>query len=154
MAKASSPTPTIKNKKATFNYHILETHECGIVLVGSEVKSLRSGKASLEESFAMIRNNEAFLRDCNISPYPQAGYEQHEPTRERKLLLHRREITKLHQAVSQKGLTLIPMKIFFNERGRIKVIIGLAQGKKLFDKRHDLKKREHQRDMDRAMRRR
>lgn len=154
MAKASSPTPVIKNKKATFNYHILDTYECGIVLVGSEVKSLRSGKASLEEAYAMIRDGEVFLRDCNISPYPQASYKPHEPTRERKLLLHRREIRKLHQKVSQRGLTLIPLKMYFNERGRVKVVIGLAQGKKTHDKRQDIKKREHRRDMERAMRRR
>lgn len=155
MPKPAHPTPVIKNKKARFQYEILEKHECGIVLTGSEVKSLRNGKASLEESFALIRGDEAFLRDCNIQPYMQAaGVGQHEPTRERKLLMHRREIRKLFQQVTQKGLTLIPIRLFFNERGLAKVLIGLARGKKLHDKRQDTKKREHQRDMDRAMRRR
>lgn len=155
MAKqAPSPTPVIRNKKARFEYDILETHNCGVVLTGSEVKSLRAGKASLEEAYAHIRDGEAFLRACNIQPYPQAGYAQHDPTRDRKLLMHRREIRKLHEQVTQKGLTLIPLKMFFNERGLVKVVIGLARGKKLHDKRQDVKKREHQRDIDRAMRRR
>jgi SsrA-binding protein len=155
MPQAPHPTPVIKNKKARFQYEILEKHECGIVLTGSEVKSLRSGKASLEESFALIRGGEAFLRDFNIQPYAQAsGLSQHEPTRERKLLMRRREIKKLFEQVSRKGLTLIPMKLFFNDRGLAKVLIGLARGKKLHDKRQDTKKREAQRDMERAMRRR
>jgi len=155
MPQAAHPTPVIKNKKARFQYEILEKHECGIVLTGSEVKSLRAGKASLEESFALIRGGEAFLRDFNIQPYSQAsGVAQHEPTRERKLLLRRREIKKLHEQVSRKGLTLIPMKLFFNERGLAKVLIGLARGKKLHDKRQDTKTREVKREMERAMRRR
>ena len=153
MAKRPPPTPQIKNKKARFNFEILEQAEAGISLTGSEVKSLRSGKASLEEAYAVIRDGEAFLRDCNISPYPQAGYAQHKPTRERKLLLHRREIRKLFNKVTQKGLTLIPLKMYFNDRGLVKVLIGLARGKKLHDKRQDLKKRDDQRAMARALRR-
>ena len=154
MAKRPPPTPQIKNKKARFNFEILEQAEAGISLTGSEVKSLRSGKASLEEAFAVIRDGEAFLRDCNISPYPQAGYAQHKPTRERKLLLHRREIRKLFNKVTQKGLTLIPLRMYFNDRGLVKVVIGLARGKKLHDKRQALKKRDDQRAMARALRRR
>jgi SsrA-binding protein len=154
MAKRPPLTPQIKNKKARFDFEILEQAEAGISLTGSEVKSLRSGKASLEEAYAVIRDGEAFLRDCNISPYPQAGYAQHKPTRERKLLLHRREIRKLFNKVTQKGLTLIPLKMYFNERGLVKVVIGLARGKKLHDKRQDLKKRDDQRAMARALRRR
>ena len=154
MAKRPPPTPQIKNKKARFNFEILEQAEAGISLTGSEVKSLRSGKASLEEAFAVIRDGEAFLRDCNISPYPQAGYAQHKPTRERKLLLHKREIRKLFNKVTQKGLTLIPLKLYFNDRGIVKILIGLARGKKLHDKRQDLKKRDDQRAMARALRRR
>ena len=153
MTKGPPPTPVIKNKKARFNFEILEQAEAGISLTGSEVKSLRSGKASLEEAFAVIRESEVFLRDCNISPYPQAGYAQHKPTRERKLLLHKREIRKLLNKVTQKGLTLVPLKMYFNERGLVKVLIGLARGKKLHDKRQDLKKRDDRRAMDRAQRR-
>ena len=153
MAKGPPPTPQIKNKKARFNFEILEQAEAGISLTGSEVKSLRAGKASLEEAFAIIRDGEAFLRDCNISPYPQAGYAQHKPTRERKLLLHKREIRKLFNKVTQKGLTLIPLKLYFNDRGIVKILIGLARGKKLHDKRQDLKKRDDQRAMERAQRR-
>ena len=154
MAKRPPPTPQIKNKKARFNFEILEQAEAGISLTGSEVKSLRAGKASLEEAFAIIRDGEAFLRDCNISPYPQAGYAQHKPTRERKLLLHKREIRKLFNKVTQKGLTLVPLKMYFNDRGLVKVLIGLVRGKKLHDKRQDLKKRDDQRAMARAQRER
>jgi SsrA-binding protein len=153
MAKRPPPSPQIRNKKARFRFEVLEQAEAGISLTGSEVKSLRSGKASLEEAYAVIRDDEAFLRDCNISPYPQAGYAQHKPTRERKLLLHKREIRKLFNKVTQKGLTLIPLKMYFNDRGLVKVLIGLARGKKLHDKRQDLKKRDDQRAMARAQRR-
>ncbi len=154
MSKTPPPTPTIKNKKARFNFEILEQVEAGIALTGSEVKSLRNGKASLDEAFAVVRNGEVFLHDCNISPYPQAGYAQHAPTRQRKLLLHRREIRKLAGKVTQKGLTLVPLKLYFNDRGMVKVLIGLARGKKTHDKRQTIKKREHEREIKRAMRRR
>jgi len=153
MAKQPPTTPVIKNKRARFNFEILEKFECGIALTGSEVKSLRDGKASLEEAWAAIRDGEAYLRDCTIQPYPQAGYAQHEPTRPRKLLLHRREIRRLHQQVTQKGLTLVPIRILFNDRGLAKCVIGLARGKKLHDKRQDHKKRDAEREMKRAMRR-
>ncbi len=114
MAKGPQKSPpSIANKKARFNFEILEKIEAGISLTGSEVKSLRSGKASLEEAFAVIRGGEAFLRSCNISPYPQAGYAQHEPTRDRKLLMHRRELQKWNDKVTQKGLTLVPLKLYF-----------------------------------------
>lgn len=154
MAKGPPPTPQIRNKKARFNFEILEQVEAGISLTGSEVKSLRDGRASLEEAYALVREGEVFLRDCNISPYPQAGYAQHQPTRERKLLLHRRQIRKLHNKVTQKGLTLVPLKMYFSDRGIVKVLIGLCRGKKLHDKRADLKKRDDQRAMARALRRR
>jgi len=154
MSKSPPPPPRIHNKKARFHFDILETHEAGIALTGSEVKSLRSGKASLDEAFAVIRDGEMFLRDCHVSHYPQAGYAQHEPTRERKLLLRGREIRKLHAKVTQKGLTLVPTELYFNERGLVKVQIALARGKKLHDKRQDLKKAEHSREMQREARRR
>jgi SsrA-binding protein len=154
MVKGPPQTPQIKNKKARFNFEILEQVEAGISLTGSEVKSLRAGQASLEEAFAWIRDGEVYLRSCNISPYPQAGYAQHEPTRERKLLLHRREIRKLLNKVTQKGLTLIPIKMYFSERGRIKVLLGLARGKKTHDKRQDIKKRDDTRLAQRELKRR
>ena len=152
MSAKVPPTPVIRNKKARVNYEVLEQVEAGIALTGSEVKSLRNGKASLEEAYAVIRDGEVFLRSCNISPYPQAGYAQHEPTRERKLLLHRREIRKLAGKVTQKGLTLVPLKMYFNERGIVKVLIGLVRGKKLHDKRETIKRRDQQREIARLTR--
>lgn len=154
MTKRPVSSPRITNRKASFRFEILEKIEAGIALTGSEVKSLRAGKASLEEAFAMVREGEAFLRDCNISPYENAGYAQHQPTRERRLLLHKREIRKLHAKLTQQGLTLIPLEVHFNDRGRVKVMLAVCKGKKLHDKRTDLKRKEHQRDMDRAMKRR
>jgi SsrA-binding protein len=154
MAKSPPKSPVIRNKKARFNFEILEKLEAGIALTGSEVKSLRDGKASLDEAFATIREGDVLLRDCNISPYPMATYDQHAPTRERRLLLHRREIRKWEAKVTQRGLTIIPLAIYFSERGVAKVELALARGKTHEDKRADLKKREHEREMDRAMKRR
>lgn len=152
--KRAAPTPRILNRRARFDYEILEKEEAGIALTGSEVKSLRSGRASLEEAYAKIRGTEVFLVGFNISPYPMAGYAQHHPTRERKLLLHRRQIRRWVAKVAQRGLTLIPLAVYFNDRGRIKVELALARGKTHADKRSDIQKREHERDMARAMRRR
>ncbi len=154
MAKGPSSTPVIHNKKAAFNFEILEKLEAGIALTGSEVKSLRDGRASLDEAFAMIRDGEVYLRGCNISPYPMAGYAQHQPTRERKLLLHARQIHKWESKVVLRGLTLIPLSIYFSERGLVKVSLALARGKTHSDKRETLKKREQMREIDRAMKRR
>lgn len=154
MAKTPPQPRRIENRKARFHFEILEEHEAGIALTGSEVKSLRNGQAKIEEGFAMIRGGEAFLRDCHIAPYVNATTKAHEPIRERRLLLHRRQIRKLHDKVTQQGLTLIPLSLYFNERGMVKVCIALAKGKKLFDKRQTIKKREHERDMNRALRRR
>ncbi|MBW7905172.1 MAG: SsrA-binding protein SmpB [Phycisphaerae bacterium] len=154
MTKRPASSPRITNRKASFRFEILEKIEAGVALTGSEVKSLRAGKASLEEAFAMVREGEAFLRDCNISPYENAGYAQHAPTRERRLLLHKREIRKLHSKLTQQGLTLIPLEMHFNDRGRVKVLLAVCRGKKLHDKRTDLMRKQHQRDMDRAMKRR
>ncbi len=153
MPKVPSTTPVIRNKKARFDFEILETVDAGIVLTGSEVKSLRDGKASLEEAFASIQDEEVWLRDCNISPYPMAGYAQHKPTRERKLLLHRREIRKWAAKVRERGWTIIPLQLFFSDRGLVKVQLGLARGKTHEDKRASLKKREAEREIDRAMKR-
>lgn len=152
---ASRPPPRkITNRKARFEYELLEHAEAGIVLTGSEVKSLRAGQASLDEAFGFIRGDEIVLRDCNIAPYPQAGYAQHAPKRERKLLLHRREIRKWAAKVTERGLTLVPLSIYFNDRGLAKVDLALGRGKTHSDKRGGLKDREHRREMERAMRRR
>lgn len=154
MAKGPSNTaPRIQNRRALHRFEVLERVEAGIALTGSEVKSLRAGQASIEEAYAILRGHEAFLVDMNISPYPQAGYAQHKPTRERKLLMHRGEIKRLISKVTQKGLTLVPLGLHFSERGMAKIDIALCRGKKLHDKREDLKKRDDQRAMDRASRR-
>lgn len=144
----------IQNRRATFDYEILEKLEVGIALQGSEVKSLRAGKASIDEAWAHISGGELRLRELYINPYPQAGYAQHEPKRERKLLAHRREIRKLEAKVTQRGWTLIPLSLYFNDRGLVKLQIGLVRGKTHDDKRSDIKEREHKREMERAMKRR
>lgn len=141
------------NRQARFQYEILETYEAGIELTGTEVKSIRAGKANLRDGYVIIRNGEAWLLNVHISPYQASGqYFNHEPRRTRKLLLHRREISKLIGQVEQKGLTLIPLKLYL-KKGWIKVSIGLAKGKKLHDKRESLKRRQDQREMARAMKR-
>lgn len=154
MGKGPPASPRIVNKKVRYNFEVLERLEAGIALTGSEVKSLRGGMASLNEAYAFIRGGQIFLLDCNISSYPMAGYAQHKPTRERKLLLHRREIRKWEAKVTQKGLTVVPTAIYFNERGLAKVELALARGKTHADKREDIKRRDDQREIDREMRRR
>ncbi len=154
MAKGPSAPPKIVNKKVRYNYEVLDRLEAGIALTGSEVKSLRAGRASIEEAYAFIHNGELFLRDCNISPYPMAGYAQHKPTRERKLLVHRREIRKWQTKVVQRGLTIIPTELYFNERGLVKVALALVRGKTHADRREDIRRRDDQRDADRELRRR
>jgi SsrA-binding protein len=154
MAKQPPGPPRLLNRKARHEFEILEDVEAGIALTGSEVKSLRSGRASLDEAYAYIDRDEAWLRDFTIQPYEQAGYSQHEPKRPRKLLLHRREIRKWTSKVVQRGFTLVPLAVYFNERGIVKVQIALARGKNVADKRESIKKRDQQRDIDRALRRR
>jgi SsrA-binding protein len=134
-----------RNPKATHDYHILETWESGIVLTGTEVKSLRNGKASIKEAYARVRNGEIFLEGMNITPYEQGNRYNHDPVRTRKLLLHRREIEKLIGGVEQKGLTLIPLELYFRD-GRAKVALALGRGKKLHDKRETLKRRTTERE--------
>ncbi len=141
----------ITNTKARYNYHILERMEVGISLQGTEVKSLRGGHASLDEAFARIDRGEMFLYGCHINPYAQGNLNNHEPLRPRKLLLHRSEIRKLVTKVTQRGFTLVPLTIYFNKRGLAKVELALVKGKTHGDKREDIKRREHQRDMARAM---
>jgi SsrA-binding protein len=142
------------NRQAHRDYAVLETFECGIELKGSEVKSLRAGKGNLTDSFARIEKNEVILYNTYISPYEEASYLNVDPTRLRKLLLHRNQITKLVVQVAQKGFTLIPLKIYFNERGFAKVELGLCKGKKLYDRREDIRRRETDLEMRRILKNR
>jgi SsrA-binding protein len=141
-----------ENRKARFNYEIGEIYEAGIALIGSEVKSLRSGKATIAESYADARGGEVWLINANIPEYLQAGRFNHAPKRPRKLLLHQREINKLAGAIERQGMTIVPLKLYFNEHGRAKVEIALGRGKKLHDKRETLKKRAWDRERSRLMR--
>jgi len=142
--------PQIVNRKARFDYEILETVEAGIELQGTEVKSIRAGKVSLRDSFARITRGEIFLYGADISLYENAGYARHDPTRPRKLLLHAREIARLAGKTSEKGLTLVPVKIYF-KRGWAKVQLALARGKQKYDKREAIRKRETKRDIARTL---
>ena len=138
------------NKKAFYDYHIEEKYEAGISLLGTEVKSLRAGKANLKESYVIIKDGEAFLFNCHISPYSHGNINNHEPLRTRKLLLHKKEIAKLWGKISQQGLTLIPLKIYF-KHGRAKVEIGLAKGKRQYEKRLSVKEKEAKREIERHL---
>jgi len=140
------------NRRARHDYFIEETIEAGLVLSGSEVKSLRAGKAQLKDSYGRINRGEVWLVNAHISEYAAAAQFGHEPTRSRKLLLHRREIDRLAGKVKERGLALIPLRLYF-KHGRAKVELGLARGKKLYDKRASIKERETRREMDRAIRR-
>ena len=150
MTQKKEDTTVATNRKAHHDYFIEETVEAGIALQGTEVKSLRSGLANLTDSYVLIRNNEAFLFNANISPYSHGNIANHEPLRTRKLLLHKAEIVKLTWKMSQKGFTLIPLKLYF-VRGKAKVLIGLAKGKKSFDKRDTIKEKESKREVERVM---
>ena len=152
-AKSKSSGAVATNPKARHDYEILETMEAGMVLTGSEVKSLRGGSASMRESFAIIRDGETWLIGMHIGPYAQAGYAGHEPTRTRKLLLHKDEIQRLVGKTAERGLTLVPLKVYFNH-GLAKIELGLAKGKKTYDRRESLKEKDAQMQIDRAMRRR
>lgn len=140
------------NRKARHLYEILDTFEAGLVLLGPEVKSLRAGRANLVDSYVRIRRGEAYLMNAHISPYEQAGRANPSPTRERKLLLHRAEIARLEGKVAERGLTLVPLRIYF-KGGRAKVEVALARGKRAYDKRQAIRKREEDRDLRRVMRR-
>ncbi|MBN2199792.1 MAG: SsrA-binding protein SmpB [Candidatus Aminicenantes bacterium] len=136
------------NRKASFNFDLVETFEAGIALLGSEVKSVREGRISLKESFAEIKNGEAFLIGAHISPYEAANRFNHDPLRERKLLLHRREIKRLLGKIKEKGYTLVPVKVVINDKGRVKIEVALAKGKRLYQKKEAIKAR----DIDREVR--
>ena len=141
-----------ENRKARFNYEIGDTLEAGIALTGSEVKSLRSGRANIADSYATDDGGELYLINAHIAEYTQAGRTNHAPTRPRKLLLHRKEIGKLAGAIQREGMTVVPLKLYFNQRGIAKVLLGLAKGKKLHDKRDTEKRRDWDRQKGRLMR--
>ncbi len=141
------------NKKARHNYHIESEYEAGIVLVGTEVKSIRQGRVSFKDAYADIKNNELFLRQLHISPYKYAYNSNHESLRTRKLLLHNYEIKKLFSKIKERGYTLVPLKIYF-KNDKIKVKIGLGKGKKLYDKRQSIKQKDIKRDLDREQKKR
>ena len=141
----------IRNKKASFEYFFIETFTAGIVLTGTEIKSIRAGKASLVDSYCLIINGEMWVRGMSVSPYFYGSYNNHEQKRDRKLLLTKREINKLQSATKQMGYTIVPLLVFLDEKGRAKMDIALCKGKKAFDKRQTLKEKEDRREMDRAM---
>lgn len=142
-----------RNRAARHEYEILDTFEAGLVLTGTEVKSLREGRANIADAYGVVRGSELWLMNAHISPYARGGYVNHEPTRTRKLLLHAREIRRLIGAVERQGLTLVPLELYFRG-GRAKVSVALAKGKKLHDKRDDARRRDAERDIARAFRKR
>lgn len=141
----------IKNKRAGFDFEILERFNAGIVLKGSEIKAIRDGGGSINEAYCMMRDGELFIKNMNIPVYANGGYSNHEPVTLRKLLLTRRELKRLDARIREKGLTVIPLRVFIGERGFAKVEVGLGRGKKKFDKRETIKQKENKREMDRAM---
>ncbi|HWD70361.1 MAG TPA: SsrA-binding protein SmpB [Solirubrobacteraceae bacterium] len=151
--KKTAPGDVATNRQAAFRYNLLERFECGVMLTGTEVKSLRDGNAQLKDSYATIKNGEIWLIGAYIAPYPAAARENHDPERTRKLLMHRSEIEKLTSSLNERGFTLVPTRIYFSgERSRAKVEIALARGKDLYDKRETIKKRDMARDVQREMR--
>ena len=154
MSKPPSKDPghklLLNNKRARHDYFVEQTLEAGVVLTGSEVKSLREAKAVISDAYVMVKNGEAFLHNLHISPYDFGNRENHDPDRMRKLLLHKKEITKLFGKVREQGYSLVPLRLYFRE-GLVKVEMGLAKGKKLYDKREDLKKKDDTREMAKAL---
>jgi len=151
--KKTAPGDIATNRRASFKYNLMERFECGIVLTGTEVKSLRDGNAQLKDSYATIKDGELWLVGAYIAPYPAASRENHDPERTRKLLLHRSEIEKLTISTAERGFTLVPTRIYFSgERSRAKVEIALARGKDLYDKRDAIRKRDTERDVQRELR--
>lgn len=142
--------PEVKNKRAAFEYFFLEQYECGLLLTGSEVKSLRNGDASIAEAFCTFVGNELVVRNMTIQPFEKAKNYGHEPKRDRKLLLHRTELRKLQRKLKDQGVTIVPVRVFFSEKGLAKLDIALAKGKKTYDKRDSIKERDVKRDMARG----
>lgn len=139
-----------ENRKARRDYFIVDQYEAGLVLKGTEVKSLRQGRANLKDSYARIKNGEVFVYQLHIAPYPFAHYDNHDPLRPRKLLLHKQEIKRLYGKMNEKGQTLIPLKLYF-KGGKVKILLALAKGKRKYDKREAIKRRDEQRDLDREI---
>lgn len=150
LLRKKSPV-SIKNKKASFEYFFIDTYTAGIVLTGTEIKSIRMGKASLVDTFCYINNGEIWVKGMNVSPYFYGSYNNHEAKRDRKLLLNKKEIAKLQNATKQTGFTIVPTLVFIDDKGRAKMDIALCRGKKEFDKRQTLKEKEDRREMDRAI---
>jgi SsrA-binding protein len=143
--REKAQTNIAENRKAFHDFHVLETFEAGIVLLGTEIKAIREGRVNLRDSFARVEDGEVFLYNVNISPYSHRGYADHEPLRRRKLLLHREEIRKLIGKTVEKGMTLVPVRLYY-KNGRVKVAVSLAKGKKEYDKRETIKRREADRE--------
>ncbi len=143
----------IKNKRARFEYHLEEVFTAGMVLSGTEIKSIRNGKASILESYGVMQNGEVFLRNMHVSPYENGSFYNHTARSDRKLLLNKKELKRIEKFLKVKGNTLVPLKLFLSEKGWLKVELACATGKKLHDKRQDLKEKDDKRDMDRAMKR-
>lgn len=148
MAKISN-TVNIENRRAKFDYQFLDTYTAGLVLKGTEIKSIREGKAGLADSYCYFKNDELFVKNFHITEYADASFYNHEPLRERKLLLSRQELNKLIKKVKDQGLTIVPVKLFINDKGYAKLNIALAKGKKAYDKRDDIKKKDLEREMNR-----
>ena len=143
----------IKNKRATFDYEIVETFTAGLVLTGTEIKSIRQGKAGLTDTYCIIVNEEVWVKNMHIAEYFYGSYNNHETRRDRKLLLNKREIEKLSKSNAVAGFSIVPLRLFINERGYAKLVIAIAKGKKVYDKRHSIKEREDKRMLDRIMKR-
>ena len=152
MAKTQN-TINIKNRKATFDYEIIETFTAGIVLTGTEVKSLRQGKAGLTDTYCMVINRELWVKNMYIAEYSYGSYNNHTTHRDRKLLLTRKELVRIAKSAEQPGYSVVPLRVFINERGLAKMVIAVARGKKLYDKRQSIKEREDKRNLDRIMKR-
>ena len=153
MAREQGRKIIARNRRARHDYHIEDIYEAGLVLTGTEVKSLRAGRASLADGFGQVAGGEVWLLGVHIPPYTEGSWTNHEPRRERKLLMHRKEIDRLSRGVAERGLTLVPLSLYFSG-GKVKVELALARGKRTYDKRHDLAKRDAAREVDRALRRR
>ncbi|NDV47836.1 SsrA-binding protein SmpB [Paludibacter sp. 221] len=141
----------IKNKRSTFDYELIERYESGVQLYGTEIKSIREGKAGLSDTYCTFINNELWIRNMHIAAYSFGTYNNHEVHRDRKLLLHKKELSKLQRATKESGLTIVPVRLYINDKGIAKLQIALARGKKTYDKRQSLKEKEDKRSMDRAM---
>lgn len=139
----------IKNRKASYEYEFIEKFQAGLVLKGTEIKSIREGKASLQEGYCYLKGDEAFIKGMNIAPYTQASFQNHDQTRDRKLLLNKKEIEKLKSKTEEKGLTIVPVRLYINDRGFAKLEIALAKGKKIYDKRDSIKKKDQDRELKR-----